>query len=119
MGKSGLPEAEYFGKQAVKVFGYTPYFYDAGYIAPNGKMLNFSGEKGKHRGSRGQDHRAIGQIFATTQNSAAMTRFMNYGNIRIMGESPGIDISSKVEPTAEQYRQRDPYQIKQDSSCIK
>lgn len=103
--KSGLSENEYFGKQAVKVFGYTPYFYDAGYIMSNGKMLNFSGEKGKHRGSRGQDHRAIGQIFATTRNSAAMTRFMNYGNIRIMGESPGIDISSKVEPTAEQYRQ--------------
>ena len=103
--KSGFSENEHFGKQAVKVFGYTPYFYDAGYIMSNGKMLNFSGEKGKHRGSRGQDHRAIGQIFATTQNSAAMTRFMNYGNIRIMGESPGIDISSKVEPTAEQYRQ--------------
>ncbi|MBO5963410.1 MAG: hypothetical protein J6P97_02900, partial [Bacteroidales bacterium] len=44
--KSGLSEADYFRKQAVKEFGYTPYFYDAGYITPNGKMLNFSGEKG-------------------------------------------------------------------------
>ncbi len=39
--KSGLSEADYFRKQAVKEFGYTPYFYDAGYIVPNGKMLNF------------------------------------------------------------------------------
>lgn len=44
--KSGLSEADYFRKEAEKVFGYTPYFYDAGYIVPNGKMLNFSGEKG-------------------------------------------------------------------------
>ncbi len=102
--KSGLPEAEYFGKQAVKTFGYTPYYYDAGYIVPNGKMLNFSGEKGRHFGTRGEDHRAIGQIFATTQGSEAMVRFMGYGNIRIMAEAPGLDIISSTEPTEEQYR---------------
>ena len=28
--KSGLSEADYFRKQAVKEFGYTPFFYDAG-----------------------------------------------------------------------------------------
>lgn len=102
--KSGGDEAEYFGKQAVKEFGYTPYYYDAGYIVPNGKMLNFSGEKGRHFGSRGQDHRAIGTIFATTEGSEAMNRFINYGNIRIMAEAPGLDISAAHEPTAEQYR---------------
>lgn len=101
--KSGLSEADYFRKQAVKEFGYTPYFYDAGYITPNGKMLNFSGEKGKHFGSRGQDHRGIGIIYENTQGSAAMVRFMNDGNIRIMGETPGVDISSRAEPSAEQY----------------
>lgn len=103
--KSGVSEEEYFVKQAVKEFGYTPYFYDAGYIVPNGKMLNFSGEKGKHFGSRGQDHRAIGTIFANSSGSDAMIRFINMGNIRIMPESPGFDISSQHEPTAEQYRQ--------------
>lgn len=103
--KSGLSEEEYFAKQAVKEFGYTPYFYDAGYIMLNGKMLNFSGEKGRHFGSRGQDHRAIGTIFATSEMSEAMNRFINYGNIRIMAEAPGLDISAGHEPTAEQYRQ--------------
>ena len=101
--KSGLSEADYFRKQAVKNFGYTPYFYDAGYLTPNGKMLNFSGEKGRHFGSRGQDHRGIGIIYENTQGSDAMIRFMNDGNIRIMGETPGLDISSTVEPTKEQY----------------
>ena len=101
--KSGLSKAEYFRKQAVKEFGYTPYFYDAGYILPNGKLLNFSGEKGRHFGSRGQDHRAIGQIYANSTGSAAMTRFMNDGNIRIMAESPGLDVSGTTPLTSEQY----------------
>ncbi len=101
--KSGLSEADYFRKQAVKEFGYTPYFYDAGYIIPNGKMLNFSGEKGKHFGSRGQDHRGISTIYAETSGTDALVRFMKDGNIRIMAESPGIDISTTVEPTKEQY----------------
>lgn len=101
--KSGLSEADYFRKQAVKEFGYTPYFYDAGYIMPNGKMLNFSGEKGRHYGSRGQDHRAIGTIYANTNGTDALVRFMNDGNIRIMAETPGLDISASTEPSKEQY----------------
>lgn len=101
--KSGLGDTEYFRKQAVKEFGYAPFFYDAGYITQDGKMLNFSGEKGKHFGSRGQDHRAIGVIYANTEGTDALTRFVNDGNIRIMAESPGLDISAETEPTKEQY----------------
>lgn len=101
--KSGLSEADYFRKQAVKEFGYTPYFYDAGYITPNGKMLNFSGEKGKHYGSRGEDHRAIGTIYAESSGTDALNRFIRDGNIRIMAESPGLDMSTLTEPTKEQY----------------
>lgn len=100
---SGLSEADYFRKQAIKEFGYTPYFYDAGYLLPNGKLLNFSGEKGQHYGSRGQDHRAIGIIYANETGGKAMVKFMSDGNIRVMAETPGLDISSKVAPTSEQY----------------
>ena len=104
--KSSKSEADYFRDKAVKEFGYTPYYYDAGYIVPNGKMLNFSGEKGRHFGSRGQDHRAIGTIFTgDISGSEAMLKFMGQGNIRIMAETPGIDISKDVEPTKEQYAQ--------------
>lgn len=106
MEKSGKSEGDFFRDKAVKEFGYTPYFYDAGYIVPNGKMLNFSGEKGRHFGSRGQDHRAISTIFTgDISGSEAMLKFMGQGNIRIMAETPGIDISKDVEPTKEQYAQ--------------
>lgn len=80
--KSGLSEADYFRKRAVNEFGYTPYFYDAGYITPNGKMLNFSGEKGQHYGSRGEDHRAIDAIYENTKGTDALVRFLNDGDIR-------------------------------------
>ena len=33
--KSGLSEADYSRKLAVKEFGYTPHFYDAGHTVPN------------------------------------------------------------------------------------
>lgn len=101
--KSGKTEAEYRRDKAVKEFGYTPYFYDAGYIVPNGKLLNFSGEKNRHFGSRGQDHRAVSTVYANKTGSEAMVAFMHGGNIRIMPESPGLDIASSVEPTAQQY----------------
>lgn len=102
--KSGLEPSEYRRKKAVKEFGYTPYFYDAGYLLPNGKLLNFSGEKGKHFGSRGQDHRAIGVIYENVESgSSAMLAFMGDGNIRVMAETPGIDIAYGVEPSKEQY----------------
>ena len=101
--KSGKTPAEYHRAEAVKAFGYTPMFVDAGYLLPNGKMLNFSGEKGKHFGMRGDDHRAIGQVFANMSGSEAMVAFMQEGNIRLMAEAPGMDIASAVEPTAQQY----------------
>lgn len=101
--ESGLSEADYFRSEAVKEFGYTPYYNDAGYILPDGRMLNFSGEKGKHFGTRGQDHRAIGMIYAAEKRSAAMLRFMDEGNVRLMAESPGIDLGTSQEPTVSQY----------------
>ena len=102
---SGLSAEDWYRKQAVKEFGYTTNMKEAGYLLPNGKMLNFSGEKGRHFGHRGQDHRAIGSIFASREytQSKAMTHFMEMGNIRMMPESPGIDISTAKEPTTEQY----------------
>ena len=103
--KSGLSEPEYRRKQAVNEFGYTTDFREAGYLLPNGKMLNFTGEKGKHYGTRGEDHRGIGRIYASSQyqGGAAMMAFMRDGNIRVMAETPGVDIVASAEPTREQY----------------
>jgi len=103
--KSGLPENEYFEKAAVKMYGYTTDFNEAGYMLPNGKMLNFSGEYGQHPGMRGEDHRGIGGIFPSAQGAEAMNRFISYGNIRVMAEAPGVDISAQHAPTNAQYGQ--------------
>lgn len=103
--KSGLLPEEYRRKAAVKEFGYTTDYREAGYLLPNGKMLNFSGEKGRHYGSRGQDHRAISTIYDAENmtGSEAMVAFMSEGNIRCMPETPGMDIGTTTEPTREQY----------------
>ena len=105
---SDKEKAEEHRQKAIEEFGYTPYFYDAGYILPDGEMLNLSGEKGKHFGSRGEDHRIIQSIFEEGElkgeyQSEGMVQFMNEGNLRIMPETPGIDISLEVEPTIDQY----------------
>ena len=101
--ESGLSEADWRRKQAINLYGYTNDFREAGYLLPNGRMLNFCGSKGQHYGMRGNDHRDIGQIYANKQGSEAMVAFMADGNIRIMAESPGIDISTAAEPTTAQY----------------
>lgn len=98
--KAGVSAPEYFRKKALKSFKTTTNFNEAGYLLPDGKLLNFSGGERNHRY---RDHREIGEIYEATQGSAALNRFMSDGNIRIMAESPGVDITSGVEPTKEQY----------------
>ena len=98
--KSGSTAPEYFRKKALKAFKTTANFNEAGYMLPDGKLLHFSGGERNHRY---RDHREIGEIYEATQGTAALNRFLSDGNIRIMAESPGIDLASGVEPTKEQY----------------
>ena len=98
--KSGMSAPDYFRKKALKSFKTTTNFNEAGYLLPDGKLLNFSGGERNHRY---RDHREIGEIYEATNGVNALNRFMRDGNIRIMAESPGIDITSGVEPTNEQY----------------
>ena len=98
--KSGMSAPDYFRKKALKSFKTTANFNEAGYLLPDGKLLNFSGGERNHRY---RDHREIGEIYEATNGVKALNRFMRDGNIRIMAESPGIDITSGVEPTNEQY----------------
>ena len=98
--KSGLSAPEYFRKKALKAFKTTTNFNEAGYLLPDGKLLNFSGGERNHRH---RDHREIGEIYEATNGTDALNRFLSDGNIRIMAESPGIDLASGVEPTREQY----------------
>lgn len=98
--KAGVSPSEYFRRKALKAFKTTSNFNEAGYLLPDGKMLNFSGGERNHRN---RDHREIGEIYEATNGVAAMNRFLADGNIRIIAESPGADLSAGVEPTREQY----------------
>lgn len=98
--KAGMSAPEYFRKKALKAFKTTTNFNEAGYMLPDGKLLNFSGGERNHRY---RDHREIGEIYEATNGVAALNRFLSDGNIRIMAESPGIDLAAGVEPTREQY----------------
>lgn len=100
---SGMSEADYFRDRAEQAFGTTKEFKFAGYLLPDGKMLDFTSKEGKQDGKRDKDHREISAIYEYTQQSAALLRFLNDGNIRVMAETPGVDISETHEPTAAQY----------------
>lgn len=101
--KKKEPDAYEAREKAIEHFGYTDNFGVAGYILPDGQMLNFSGDKEKGYGIRGDDHRAIGYIFENLKGNEALARFVKDGNIRIIAESPGITISNQTVPSDQQY----------------
>ena len=96
--------AEYRRQLAVEKFGTTDTFERAGYILPDGRMLDFA-QNGQ---TRDTDHREIMDVFGSaevTEGTDALDQFLADGNIRVMAELPGIDLSASVEPTAQQLEQ--------------
>nr|DAU49808.1 MAG TPA: Large polyvalent protein-associated domain 3 [Caudoviricetes sp.] len=96
--------AEYRRQLAVEKFGTTDTFERAGYILPDGRMLDFA-QNGQ---TRDTDHREIMDVFGPTEvaeGTDALNRFLADGNIRVMAELPGIDLPASVEPTAQQLEQ--------------
>lgn len=87
-------------------YGKTYRWTEAGYILKDGTRLDLSGRnEGASGGYRTVDHRDIFDIYEDSEDygTDAMNQFMARGNIRVMPESPGINL--QVEPTEEQYRQ--------------
>lgn len=87
-------------------YGKTYRWKEAGYILKDGTRLDLSGRnEGASGGYRTVDHRDIFDIYEDAEDygTDAMNQFMARGNIRVMPESPGINL--QVEPTEEQYRQ--------------
>ncbi len=88
--------------RAVKQFGYTSNYQEAGYLLPNGKMLDFSGKRdGGTPGVRSLDHRCINSVFDDEEGSDSydmMIQFIKEGNIRLNIGS--VDII--IPPTKEQ-----------------
>lgn len=109
MHRSGLSREEFRRKKANTEYGTTTNFAEAGYIMPDGKMLNFKGEGGTP-GQRGMDHRQIADVFAPGElgednRTAYMNRFIADGNVRVMAENPGVDVSAESAPSAAQLEQ--------------
>lgn len=90
-------------QDAVKHFGKTYNWNETGYILTDGSRLDFSGRhEGGSGGGRYEDHRDIAQLdaYSDYEGTAAMIDFMKRGNIRIIPEVDGINLS--VRPTKAQ-----------------
>lgn len=94
-------KATYRRTLAVERFGTTEQFERAGYILPDGQMLDFA----QNDSTRDTDHREIIDVFGPSEvktGTEALNAFLADGNIRVMAEAPGIDVSAEVRPSAEQ-----------------
>lgn len=86
--------------------GTTYNWSETGYITPDGTRLDLSGKnKGSRSMGRHVDHRQIFELEDFNEEdydpTGAMIQFMKRGNIRVIPESPGINLQK--EPTKEQY----------------
>lgn len=96
--------AEYRRMLAKEQFGVTEEFRRAGYILPDGQMLDFA----QNDRSRDTDHREILEVFGPAEvknGTEALNEFWLDGNVRVMAEAPGVDISADTAPTAQQLEQ--------------
>ncbi|MCG3177364.1 MAG: hypothetical protein MOGMAGMI_02338 [Candidatus Omnitrophica bacterium] len=106
--KKGSPEA--IIEAAKKEFGTTPYFEGAGYMTPDGELIDFSEQNdGGDPFVRSLDHRAIERILPEKMQVPAkefgarsrnMFKFMELGNIRLQRDG----FQAVVKPTPAQER---------------
>lgn len=97
-------KAEYRRQLAVEKFGTTDAFERAGYILPDGRMLDFA----QNDSNRDTDHREILGVFGPAEapnGTEALNKFLADGNVRVMAEAPGVDTAAKTPPTEQQLRQ--------------
>lgn len=93
-------------KAAVEHFGRTYRWAETGYITKAGTRLDFSGRhEGASGGYRTVDHRDIVAVYddlgaENASGNEAMVDFMARGNVRVMPEGNGINLS--VKPTKAQ-----------------
>ena len=104
---SGKKAADYRRDLAVEHYGTTEDYARAAYLLPDGRMLDFTdGNAGE---KRGLDHRNIQNVFGPAElgpdatQASYLNTFIREGNVRIMPEGPGVDISAEAKPTAAQY----------------
>ena len=105
--ESGLSVEDYHREQAARKYKTTDDVRKAGYLLPDGSMLDFSG--GDTR--RTVDHREVKDVFGPAElgrdakPAQYMNRFIAEGNVRVMAETPGVDMSAETPPTRQQLRE--------------
>ena len=82
-------------ERAVDLFGLTNDPREAGYILPDGSLLDFSGSRlGNDDGGRAEDHRAIIEIYSRMHSGTdAVTRFMKEEGAIRLNVSRGFSIN--------------------------
>ncbi len=96
-------QTEAMFERAKEIFGTTRDFREAGYLLPDGTLLDFSEKRdGGQPGTRNLDHRAIGRAMEEIYDMQTdyLTNFVHDGAIRLMPESAGIHLAAM--PTAKQ-----------------
>ena len=96
--------AKYRCQLAVEQFGTTSEFERAGYILPDGQMLDFA----RNDKTRDTDHREIMSVFGpaeVSEGTDALNKFLADGNVRVMAEAPGVDLAADKAPTVAQLEQ--------------
>ena len=97
-------KAEYRRVLAKERFGTTEDFRRTGYILPDGQMLDFA----QNDRTRDTDHREIMSVFGSAEvknGTEALNEFLLDGNVRVMAEAPGVDLSADTAPTTQQLEQ--------------
>lgn len=89
-------------EQAVEQFGTTASFRNAGFIHPDGKMLDLS-MKNSQQSILTVSHNQIEAVYDDVKGKDAVARYINEGNVRIIESAPGIQFAEDIEPTPEQY----------------
>jgi hypothetical protein len=100
-------------------FGTTTDFREAGYLLPDGSLLDFSEKNdGGQPGTRNIDHRAVSGIMGGDYETRtdAMSDFVHSGAIRLMPEAASINLANM--PTAKQISMLRRFVSKNDGEVI-
>ena len=97
LAKTDAEEVENRRRLAAEKFGFTNDVECAGFVLPDGRMLNLS-----QYGLKGVQHKRIEAVFEDLKGDDAINRFVQDGNVRLKASSPGIEIGESGGVTVSQ-----------------
>ena len=97
LAKTDAEEVENRRRLAAEKFGFTNDVECAGFVLPDGRMLNLS-----QYGLKGVQHKRIETVFEDLKGDDAINQFVQDGNVRLKASSPGIEIGESGGVTISQ-----------------